>query len=156
MRRAELEFASVALNLRNIAPGVTDDHAGHYAGGYLLSREHLDAPINLAIHTLMRTEIRRGDDWPGPSVKQRLYPRFGIVSNWSTIHRELVLPGCELVLHMPVLSPMPSPRGSVGLVIFQATEDQLGVFVMGRGAKVKHVLAEAGAFSGIQASHTAG
>ena len=107
-------------------PGVTDDHAGHYAGGYLLSREHLDAPINLAIHTLMRTEIRRGDDWPGPSVKQRLYPRFGIVSNWSTIHRELVLPGCELVLHMPVLSPMPSPRGSVGLVIFQATEDQLG------------------------------
>jgi len=147
--RAELEFAAVALNLRNIAPNITDDHAGHYVGGYLLSREHLDAPIHLAIQHLMQNEHRRGDEWPMPTLRQRLYPKFGIVSNWSTIYRELVLPGCEQVLHMPLLSPMPSPRDSAGLVIFQATKDQLGVFVMGRRDKIDHVLAEEGAFGNL-------
>ena len=146
LRRCDVDVGHVMLNMRNIAPGVTDDHAGNYSAAFCLSREHLVAPAQVTVSNLMRNERRRGDEWPHPSLSQRLYPRWGIVTNWCQITRELVLPGCEQVMSMPLLSAMPAPHGSVGIAVFQATKDQLGLFVMGRRPLLDHVLSEEGAF----------
>ena len=78
---------------------------------------------------LTQRDGRRAAGERQPSLLETLDLNLIHVTNWASLNKTpLKLPGCTQTLHLPIMSPGSMPRG-YSIIIFQATEERLGVRV---------------------------
>merc|ERR1712039_701934 len=72
--------------------------------------------------------------------------RVGVVTNWTAFYRDLDLPGCEQLVHMPLLSSKQLTWSY--FVIFRPAKDQIAVWCAVRDTRVMRGLGRLPMFSG--------
>merc|ERR1712039_762800 len=129
------------INLRNKVDGFTAALAGNYETSMHFWPEEFASPSGVALWREMyhpsgsspRFGTGRQDS---PSVLQRFRGLLGCVTNWSTFHKEIGLPGCKQINQFPVMAPKNIHLiGSLGIV-FRPSGDTLGLFLYARDNKV--------------------
>ncbi|KAJ3001016.1 hypothetical protein HDV02_000085 [Globomyces sp. JEL0801] len=112
-------FLMMALNLRNRVPSVSSMHAGNYEGSLILKKPCSPKQIRSTLKTLKVTEF--------PSFWDAFGGKSLVVSNWTTFHHNLVLPG-----NLTPINHHPIGRDSINLVrttaiIYKSNANQLNV-----------------------------
>jgi len=117
----------MAVNLRSRVKRLTDAHTGNYEYALHYFPEQFAAPAGIRKPLCANPGLRTSrSDYL--STAGKLFQKLGLVTNWSTFYQDVELPGCKHVFHLPVMKSPPSSGG--GLVIFRATKEQLGLYVM--------------------------
>jgi hypothetical protein len=118
----------MAVNLRGRAGmSASADDAGNYES-LLLYR-----PADYAGPAMLRRSIatmRRGADPPTklPGCCSLCCAHMAIVSNWATFHNGLDLPGCEQIVHYPMMASAPVNLDLSSAVIFRPREGELAIW----------------------------
>ena len=100
-RAIRARLCMMAINFRNRIQGISDIDAGNYEGFLLFDEETYGSPSSI------RKSLRQGP--PFRTVKNSLpgfweasLCRLGQITNWSTFAGDLILDGCEQLLHLPI------------------------------------------------------
>ena len=154
-RLAGARLTEVPVDLRGRLPGVLPRDAGNYSGVLLLGpedlaqpgllRRALSAPEELDAFGTARRRLRRAAEaaaprelpsalWPSGCFKcccaERARCATARVENWAGLDNGLALPGCEQLLHLPVVSTREAFAETC--VVFRARGDRLGAITLTR------------------------
>eukprot|EP00401_Gymnodinium_catenatum_P010717 CAMPEP_0117610986 /NCGR_PEP_ID=MMETSP0784-20121206/82160_1 /TAXON_ID=39447 /ORGANISM="" /LENGTH=114 /DNA_ID=CAMNT_0005414415 /DNA_START=191 /DNA_END=531 /DNA_ORIENTATION=+ len=112
----------MAINFRRRLCGLTDSDAGNYEGGVQFWPGEFETPAGIRRALQAPPHFRAGrEDTPGLFTSLR--GKFGVVTNWASLQRELCLRDCRQVLHLPLISDILLDA----MIIFRPTADTLGV-----------------------------
>ena len=103
----DLSLCMMAMNYRKRVEGVTEDLAGNYEGCVVFDRESCTDPM------LIRQSLKSGP--PFERTSRSAIPGccstccsqdLGMITNWASFFSgELLLPGCEQLMHVPFADP---------------------------------------------------
>ena len=127
-RTVDTSYAMMNVDFRSKMAALTGKEAGCYFGRMLYAKDEVASPagIRRSLNVMGAARPESGV----PSLLETLDPNLIHVTNWASLNKTpLKLPGCTQTLHLPIMSPGPMPRGYSVCIIFQATEERLGVRV---------------------------
>lgn len=125
----------MAVNLRGRVPSITQSLAGNYESGVHYFPHQYATPIGIRKALVNKAGLRTsvfGSDFN--TVFERLQGKAALATNWAGLHQDITLPGCQQVVHFPVIKS--EPTFGAAIVIFQATKERLGVYIGGSPAVV--------------------
>lgn len=130
----EFDYGAIMVNHRGRQPKLGDDVAGNYEGVLQFWPEESSTPagIRRPLQTPERMRAARDDV---PSVAKSLKSNWAVVTNWASFVRSVALPGCEDMIHLPIMNPASLLMRST-LVIFKPKKDVLAALVMARSDTV--------------------
>ena len=120
----------MAVNLRGrTGMSAQADDAGNYES-ILLYR-----PADYASAALVRKSVatmHRAAEPPTalPGCRTLCCAHLAIVSNWATFHNGLKLPGCEQIVHYPMMASVAANLDFSAAVIFRPRKDELAVWTL--------------------------
>jgi len=105
----DASHGTVACDCRGRVPGVPDAATTFKPGNYISSIpcspvEYADP---LALHQKITTTLKRASQpstLVGVQPSEMPMPRIGNVTNWSTLYQHLELPGCQTLVHFPIVN----------------------------------------------------
>lgn len=135
MRTFQPAVGSLVVNLRHRDKDLTDKHVGNYLDLLVMNPADYSSPCNIR---KIVSSAGAASTWnlPGPGSLQ------GTVSCWHTLYKDLQLPQCERLTHLPLrggmfcLSSAPNSRMAVTLFRTSPTD----VAVMGFAPKNHYYL----------------
>ena len=82
--------------------------------------------------------MRRGADPPTglPGCCSLCCAHMAIVSNWASFHNGLDLPGCEQIVHYPMMAGAPMNIDLSSAVIFRPRKDELALWSLSPRVKM--------------------
>merc|ERR1712025_1434921 len=113
----------MSVNFRGKLCGLTDANAGNYEGGIQFWPDEFRNPegIRRSLQSPLKYQAGRADT---PNLWASLRGNFGVSTNWASLQSVCNLPGCEQLLHLPVLSEILIDGA---MVVFRPTPNTLGV-----------------------------
>ena len=137
LKSDKLTFGIMAVNMRGRMTGITNTLAGNYEYSLHYFPQQYSTPLGIRKALVNKAGLRTSrSDFS--SVFERLRTRHGLVTNWASVHQDLVLPGCKQIVHMPIIDSPPMFGGC--LVIFKATAEQLGMYLIGQPSVLEPIL----------------
>mmetsp|Transcript_38762 Transcript_38762/g.53850 ORF Transcript_38762/g.53850 Transcript_38762/m.53850 type:complete len:195 (-) Transcript_38762:23-607(-) len=134
----KMDFAVMAINLRNRIDGVTSDLAGNYENCIIYSAKDCSTPANI------RKSLSSPQNWSGddktPKFIQSLRCRIPLVTNWATFYKDVLVPESVQMLHFPLTEPGRPGYGSV--IIFKPNANTLATLVEVRHSKSMRRIAD--------------
>uniref|UniRef100_A0A7S2M6T0 Diacylglycerol O-acyltransferase n=1 Tax=Zooxanthella nutricula TaxID=1333877 RepID=A0A7S2M6T0_9DINO len=141
-------YGIVPVNLRGRIPGIDCSDAGNYWRPQEILDDEFQTPLGVrgVISTATAAaptcaEQKRGSRRPRLAQAGRI----GFVTNWTAFYRDLDLPGCEQLLHMPLMRSKQMSRSY--FVIFRPAKGQVAVWCAARDAGVAKGLEKLPVFS---------
>ena len=131
------------VDFRGRVSGVGDSDAGNYASTMLFDDGVYKTPagIRKAVNSMKEQGASQstgpavvGRTKPLPSVMRFRSDKFAGMTNWSSFHKNVVVPGCEEVLHLPG-GDFESLLGWIAyddVVLYRAHRDQLAALVFSK------------------------
>lgn len=119
-------FAMMAINLRIKLPEITDVDSGNYEAVVVYDQEGYAQP------TTIRQSLSQGPPYLGvkkslPKPLEATHCTLGLITNWATFGKEIILPHSEEILHLPLF-----PMHVVGYefaIIFRPKRGKLGMIL---------------------------
>lgn len=128
LSRGGYSYGFMSVNFRGRLAGLGDRHAGNYEGGLQFWPDEFGTPAGIRRSQRAPPRFRAGrSDTPG--LVTSLRGRFGVVTNWASLQQEIGLPGCQQVLHLPVLTRIALDGA---MIIFRPRADALAVLIAER------------------------
>lgn len=122
--RTACDLVFMVVNFRERIPHITMDHAGNYEALVGYQREDFASP-ELIRQSL--SDFRRPLSGKLPGFFRSTRVKLGVITNWATFYRDIVLPGCELLFHRPVIDPARFVPFEHTLTLFKSRQEQLSV-----------------------------
>eukprot|EP01038_Epipyxis_sp_PR26KG_P014802 gene14802-19888_t len=134
MNIANADLVVIAVNMRGKreCENITSLNAGNYLSGILLQKDDFDDPRNVrnSIKQHFRSKSGHLLGFCGT-----LFSKIVMITNWTTLYKDVELPGCEQILHLPVFKII-NNFGSISLpnvyYIFRPVKDKLAVLIVDR------------------------
>ena len=140
LKHGPFNSGSMAVNLRNRTPGITDEDIGNYEFAIHYFPDQWASPMGIrkalfdsSVGTLRTSRSK----FLAPN--EALSITEGIVSNLTSFYQSMTLPNSKQIWHMPLIS-VPLANRSASCAIFQATPDQLGVYIVGPKSAIQPAL----------------
>merc|ERR1719277_420293 len=91
------------MNMRDRIASVDKNDAGNYWRPQELLKEDFNSPMAVRHIVKIASNASRisDEDTRRPGLKQA--SRVGVVTNWTGFYRDLSVPGCTQLLHMPLM-----------------------------------------------------
>ncbi|CAJ1424419.1 unnamed protein product [Effrenium voratum] len=91
--------AYMVINFRDRLGGATGNHAGNYESAALFD-QRVKRPEEVR-RLMSNPPDYSGGTLQSPGVLEMLRFRYPMMTNWLSIQRDLTLPGCTLIVHLP-------------------------------------------------------
>ena len=123
--KTDCDVMLMTVNFRGRLPHLTADHAGNYQSVIAYQREDFASP------ELIRTglsDYRRAVSGELPGFLRSTRLKIGAITNAAGFYEDIVLPGCKVLSHRPVIvdyAPLIPFQHIV--FVFKARNDQMGV-----------------------------
>lgn len=119
-------FAMMAINLRMKLSGILNTDSGNYEAVVVYDKHGYARPSDI------RQSLNEGPPYLGvknplPGFLEAAFCKLGLITNWATFGKEIVLAGCEEILHLPLF-----PMHVVGYefaIIFRPKRGKTGLIV---------------------------
>ena len=139
LQNTSCKFGFMAFNWRNRLEGHTEQHAGNYENCifYRKPDSFSASLIRESLAAFQRTQTL--DSHTVPGILEMAFSTMAVVSNWQSLTEPLGIQDCEQEFHMPLYTAMRSdnPTSLALLIIFQATPEKLGLFMIGTPDKLR-------------------
>jgi len=149
LRKSSACYGIMPVNLRNRILDVSCSDAGNYWRPQEILEDEFQTPLGV------RGVVRIATAGSEKSAEQKSNPRrpslrqvgrIGVVTNWTTFYRDLDLPGCTQLMHIPLMNN--EQPAIAGFVIFRPAKDQIAVWCSDRDTRVMQSLGELPMFCG--------
>jgi hypothetical protein len=130
--KTDCDVMLMTVNFRGRLPHLTADHAGNYQSIIAYQREDFASPelIRTAFHNYRRAV---SGTLPGFLRSTRL--KIGAITNAAGFYQDVVLPGCKVLSHRPVIvDDTPLIPFQHIVFVFKARNDQMGVITGSRNS----------------------
>ena len=139
MQNSSCKFGIMTLNWRNRLKGHTEEHAGNYENA-IFFRSSDSTSASLVRKSLVA--YRRTQTWDShtvPGLFEMAFSTMAIVTNWASLTEPLGIKDCEQEFHMPLYTAVRNdhPISFALLIIFQATPDKIGLYMVGTPDKLQ-------------------
>jgi hypothetical protein len=100
-RKLKCDYGLMAINYRNRWEGFTNDHAGNYEHFLFYGSGDFQSPQQIR----QSLSVLHSENQQIPSSYETWKFHFGVVSNWSSFYREVLLQeDCPLLCHRPLIA----------------------------------------------------
>jgi hypothetical protein len=148
LKNSGARYAVMPVNLRGRIPGIDSGDAGNYWCPQEILEEEFQSPLGVREVVRAATAAReKGEvlrDPRRPTLDQT--GRIGVVTNWTAFYHNMDLPGCEQLVHAPLMYSKQVAQSY--FVIFRPAKDQIAVWCSVRDTAVMKCLAQLPMFSG--------
>jgi hypothetical protein len=128
----DCDLVFMTVNFRDRIPHLTKDHAGNYQSVIAFQREDFAKP------ELIRSaaaDYRRAVSGKLPGFLRSTRVKLGAITNAAGFYQDIVLPGCKVLSHRPVIvdhAPLLPFHHMV--FVFKSRQDQLSVITCSKDA----------------------
>lgn len=119
----------MTVNFRGRIPNLTSDHAGNYQRLIAYQREDFARPE--LIRSAM-ADFRRAVSGDLPGFFRSTRVKMGAITNSASLYKDVLLPGCTLLSHRPVVDSEQFVPFDHALMLFKSRQDQLALITSSR------------------------
>ena len=104
LQRSGCTVGLMAVNFRGKIPGLTDQHAGNYAGFIQYQPADVGTPadIRLSVTGPLYRRLHHAVPFPSSWWWALSQARVCMVTSWVSLYKDAALPGCEQTVHLPI------------------------------------------------------
>uniref|UniRef100_A0A7S2M7Y1 Uncharacterized protein n=1 Tax=Zooxanthella nutricula TaxID=1333877 RepID=A0A7S2M7Y1_9DINO len=137
LKTSRAHYGIMPVNLRDRIPGIECSDVGNYWRPQEILVDEFQTPPGVrgvvsAATAVARDSIEQKRDSRRPKLAQ--VGRIGVVTNWAGFYRQLDLPGCKELVHMPLLHG--GQMSHSHFVIFRPAKDEIAVWCAVRDTRV--------------------
>eukprot|EP00929_Paragymnodinium_shiwhaense_P101952 TRINITY_DN65153_c0_g1_i1.p1 TRINITY_DN65153_c0_g1~~TRINITY_DN65153_c0_g1_i1.p1 ORF type:complete len:491 (+),score=70.22 TRINITY_DN65153_c0_g1_i1:67-1539(+) len=124
LRAGRYSYGFMRVNFRNKGLGdLASKHMGNYEAGIQFWPDEFATPLGVR-RSLLDPPWFRTARTDVPGLLQSVRGRFAVATNWTSLQKEVRLPGCETQLHLPVVS---DPQVEGAMIVFRPSASRLAV-----------------------------
>jgi hypothetical protein len=137
-RAVNCDYGMMAINYRNRVPPFDDQLVGNYENMIFYAKTDFQNPLQ--IRKSLKTI--RSESQTVPTLYDAWKYNWGLVSNWSSFYKEVLLGGEKhrLLSHSPLMQPANMVMKAGTMIIYCPRKGELAVYIMSRQLSEKQWL----------------